>query len=151
MRVVDEHIRQAMEAGDFDNLPGAGKPLKLDENPFTDPEWRLAYRTLQNSGFSLPWIETRREIERELHEARRALRRSVAWRDRRQELDLPVEIVQDEWTRALAAFKEKIEKLNKRILDYNLEAPSGWFQMRTINIERELELTTTSPSDTLSV
>lgn len=27
---VDRQIREAMERGEFDNLPGAGKPLELD-------------------------------------------------------------------------------------------------------------------------
>src|SRR4051812_14377916 len=36
---VDLQVRQAMERGDFDDLPGAGKPLKLDETH--DPNWWL--------------------------------------------------------------------------------------------------------------
>lgn len=37
---VDLQIRQAMERGDFDNLPGAGKPIEgLGET--YDPEWWL--------------------------------------------------------------------------------------------------------------
>jgi hypothetical protein len=34
---VDLQVRRAMERGDFDNLPGAGKPLKLPETH--DPDW----------------------------------------------------------------------------------------------------------------
>lgn len=34
---VDRQIREAQERGDFDNLPGAGKPLDLG-NP-QDPDW----------------------------------------------------------------------------------------------------------------
>jgi hypothetical protein len=36
---VDLQVRQAMERGDFDDLPGAGKPLKLGETH--DPDWWL--------------------------------------------------------------------------------------------------------------
>ncbi len=32
-RIVEEKIRAAMEAGAFNNLPGKGKPLNLEENP----------------------------------------------------------------------------------------------------------------------
>jgi len=32
---IDRQIREAMERGAFDNLPGAGKPLHLDP----DPDW----------------------------------------------------------------------------------------------------------------
>ena len=34
---VDKQIREAIERGEFDNLPGAGKPLKLKN--LDDPEW----------------------------------------------------------------------------------------------------------------
>ena len=36
---VDFQVRKAMERGEFDDLPGAGKPLKLDETH--DPNWWL--------------------------------------------------------------------------------------------------------------
>ncbi|MGZ4436850.1 MAG: DnaJ family domain-containing protein [Nocardioidaceae bacterium] len=34
---VDLQVRKAMERGEFDNLPGAGKPLKLPDRH--DPDW----------------------------------------------------------------------------------------------------------------
>ena len=35
---VDLQLRQAMERGDFDDLPGAGKPIE-DLGPTHDPDW----------------------------------------------------------------------------------------------------------------
>lgn len=35
---VDQAIRQAQRRGDFDNLPGAGKPLTSLDRP-DDPDW----------------------------------------------------------------------------------------------------------------
>ncbi len=35
---VDEQIRRAQERGDFDNLPGAGKPIEGLDKPY-DPNW----------------------------------------------------------------------------------------------------------------
>ncbi len=37
---VEHSIRQAQRRGDFDNLPGAGKPLAALEHP-NDPDWWL--------------------------------------------------------------------------------------------------------------
>lgn len=74
---IEEHIRQAMQAGKFDDLPGKGKPLRMEENPHEDEAWRLAYHLLREGGFSLPWIETIKEIETDIEKARTALRR--AW------------------------------------------------------------------------
>ena len=58
---VDRAIRQAQERGDFDNLPGHGKPLVLDDDPYAG-EWRTAFRALKNAGMAPPWIEANREI-----------------------------------------------------------------------------------------
>lgn len=37
-KVAEQQIREAMEAGEFDNLPGAGKPIPDDNRPY-DPGW----------------------------------------------------------------------------------------------------------------
>ena len=36
--VVERQIREAMERGEFSDLPGAGAPLE-DASPFVDPDW----------------------------------------------------------------------------------------------------------------
>lgn len=60
--VVEERIQEAVRRGDFDHLPGAGRPLDLDEPPLVPPELRVAYRMLKNAGFVPPEILERREI-----------------------------------------------------------------------------------------
>jgi hypothetical protein len=49
--LIEEHIRQATKRGDFDNLPGAGKPLDLGEDAHLPAELRMAYRVLKNAGY----------------------------------------------------------------------------------------------------
>lgn len=52
---VDKAIREAQERGDFDNLPGAGKPLDLRD--VNDPDWwikRYAARENLDLGGALP-------------------------------------------------------------------------------------------------
>ncbi|UCF26898.1 MAG: DUF1992 domain-containing protein, partial [Chloroflexota bacterium] len=67
---IEEIIRRAIEEGEFDDLPGKGKPLQLDQNPHQDPEWRAAHNMLKSGGFSLPWIESLGEIEVQMQDAR---------------------------------------------------------------------------------
>jgi hypothetical protein len=58
---VDMQVRRAMARGDFDNLPGAGKPLKLPDHH--DPDWwvkRLIERE-KLTGIAPPAIGLRRE------------------------------------------------------------------------------------------
>ena len=150
MSSLDELIRRAIEEGKFSNLPGEGKPLRLDDNPFEDPDWRLAYHVLRSSGFSLPWIERRNAIESELQAARAALHRAYVWRQVSIARDGSSAEVDAGWVRAVDAFRASLTELNKKILAYNLEAPSDRFQLRLLNADRELELTTFIPSDTLN-
>jgi hypothetical protein len=60
-RLVDLQVRRAMERGEFDDLPGAGKPLELPETH--DPDWwvkRLIERE-QITGVAPPAIGLRKE------------------------------------------------------------------------------------------
>ena len=41
--VAERKIKDAMEAGEFDNLPGKGEPLDLDKNPFENIAQRIAH------------------------------------------------------------------------------------------------------------
>jgi hypothetical protein len=42
-------IEQARREGAFDNLPGRGKPLELDDDTGIHPEMRMANRILRNA------------------------------------------------------------------------------------------------------
>jgi hypothetical protein len=61
-RLADAHIQAAVERGEFDHLPGAGKPLDLDDDRGVPADLRAGYRLLKNAGFVPPEIEARREI-----------------------------------------------------------------------------------------
>jgi hypothetical protein len=141
MTGIEEHIRRAIEQGEFDNLPGEGKPLTLDDNPYEDPEWRMAYRLLRESGYSLPWIESRKEISDRLNSARSGLKRAWEWRRRNLTGSQPDGLVDEQWQRAVQAFYEKIEQINQQISTYNLAAPSSRFQLMMLDADRELEKT----------
>jgi DnaJ family protein C protein 28 len=136
---LDEIIQRAMAEGQFDNLPGKGKPLKLDGNPHEDAEWRTAHRILKNAGFTLPWIETLREIEADLESARMGLSHTWAWRIDSLAAAQDPDWRESEWLQAIETFQEKISALNKRILIYNLQVPSDRFQRLKINADTEIQ------------
>jgi hypothetical protein len=52
--LVESKIAEAIARGEFDNLPGAGKPLDLDDDPLVPEELRVAHRILRNAGFVPP-------------------------------------------------------------------------------------------------
>ncbi|MDR2725170.1 MAG: DUF1992 domain-containing protein [Candidatus Adiutrix sp.] len=49
--IAERRISEAMSEGLFDNLPGRGQPLELEDLSHLAPEMRLAYIVLKNSGF----------------------------------------------------------------------------------------------------
>ena len=50
--LAERKIEEAIARGEFDDLPGAGRPLDLDdEDPLWPEEVRMARRILKNSGF----------------------------------------------------------------------------------------------------
>jgi len=131
--LVERKIREAMEQGEFDDLPGKGQPVDTSENPFEDPEMRMAHRLLRNAGFAPAWIEERKDIDAELESARTLLAR--ASRIYRQ--TMPVSDVA--WQHRLGEFRTKVAELNKRIQVHNLQVPSAVLQRRQIDGEREIE------------
>ena len=49
--LTERRIQEAISRGDFKNLPGAGKPLKIESLYFLPRKLRAAYIVLKNSGY----------------------------------------------------------------------------------------------------
>lgn len=62
-KIVETRILNAHKNGEFDNLEGSGKPLKLDDGRCVSEELRLAYKILKNADFLPPEIELKKEIK----------------------------------------------------------------------------------------
>ncbi|CAK7343290.1 unnamed protein product [Dovyalis caffra] len=77
INVVEQRIWHSMEEGQFENLPGKGKPLNLNTNPHTDPAEDTLYRILTKNGCAPEWVELNKEIRCQISEWRLALKK--AW------------------------------------------------------------------------
>ena len=62
--IAERRIAEAIARGEFDRLPGAGKPLALDDDSLVPEEVRVAYRILKNAGFVPEEAEQFAEIGR---------------------------------------------------------------------------------------
>ena len=49
--VAEQRIKESMERGEFEGLPGQGKPLDLDEDANVPEELRMAWKLLKNGGY----------------------------------------------------------------------------------------------------
>ncbi|MGD8372379.1 MAG: DUF1992 domain-containing protein [Syntrophobacterales bacterium] len=61
-RIAEERIREAIQRGEFENLPGRGKPLKLEDDQHIPEDLRLAYKVLKNANCLPPELELKKEI-----------------------------------------------------------------------------------------
>ena len=60
---IDEKIEEAIARGEFDNLPGKGKPLDLDAYFATPEHLRMAYSILKSADIIPEEMKLLREIE----------------------------------------------------------------------------------------
>jgi hypothetical protein len=61
-KIAERKIHEAIEKGELENLPNAGMPIKMDDDPNIPQELRIAYRILKNAGYLPPELELRNEI-----------------------------------------------------------------------------------------
>jgi len=117
--IAERKIREAIEAGQFDNLPSKGKPIDLDIDP--DPTFWMAHHLLRVNGFAPSWIEESKDIDAAIHrfhaDLRNAQRRPAA----------------------IDEFRKRAAELNRRILTYNLKSPSVQLHKWPLDIEAEIQ------------
>ena len=61
-KLVEQKIREAQRAGEFDRLEGAGRPINLDAYFSTPEELRASYAVLKNAGVLPEEAQLRREM-----------------------------------------------------------------------------------------
>lgn len=59
---IEQRIREAIERGEFDDLPGSGKPLDLTAYFNTPEDLRMAYSLLRSNNFVPEEVDLMNEI-----------------------------------------------------------------------------------------
>ena len=126
---IDEQIQQAQARGDFDNLPGTGKPLNLDENPFTGDK-TLAYSLLKQNGYAPPEVELAKEIRTHFEKAQQKIEKLRQQRKSLFARRIPPfasekRAFNDAVEKATFQYDQLLRELNRKILNLNLITPSS--------------------------
>jgi DnaJ-like protein len=87
-RIAEQRILEAQRAGTFDNLPGKGKPLKLEDMSWVPEDLRLGYHVLKNAHVLPPEVELLKDVHTlqdllkhvEDEGERLALAKSIQWK-----------------------------------------------------------------------
>ena len=140
---VSKQIQEAMERGDFNDLPGQGKPQRRDDNPYIPPAIRTVNQMLKDNGFAPRWIEVDKEIRAETENAEKLIE-NLKGRRSRLETQLRAQplkrdkirsVFELERTRALEMYTVQLQQLNQKIQQWNLMMPLRDKQHPLYNLE----------------
>ena len=125
---------------DWSTLPGKGKPLNLDRNPYLDESDELTHGLLKNAGYTLPWIEDGKKIDADVAAARAKLAQAHAsyLEARDAEICAGHQWIEGVWLAAVREFRQQAETINRAIRDFNLKAPSMHLHKFVLRIDEEL-------------
>ena len=121
-RLVNDLILESMSRGEFNNLPGAGKPLpQLREppNPVLDRTTERLNQILVNTGFAPRWVTLNKDISTEVEHFKRRIRTS--WN---QVGPFPMSLCNTkQWEVFLSECKVELAQINKMVDKLNLIVP----------------------------
>ncbi len=127
--IAERKIQEAIDEGVFDNLPGKGQPLNLEEDAHIPAHLRIAARVLKNADVAPEWIQIDQGIRRAKEECARTwsqLEQEYPRRKSRAEAAREERAMRHfaEWhARTRARFLKAIKQVNSDILTFNIVAP----------------------------
>ncbi len=122
MSLIDEQIKDAMQKGQFADLPGTGKPLKLDNDAHTPENMRMAHKLMRDNAITPEWMTHGKELDETRDKLLADMRKAHG--------------------RASDPLRERAKKLNSQILSYNLKVPRGVVHKPHFVFEAELKKAT---------
>ncbi|XP_053987694.1 dnaJ homolog subfamily C member 28 [Hylaeus volcanicus] len=148
-RLVEDLIQEAMNKGEFKNLPGMGKPLKentITRNPYVDFVTYKLNEVLIENGFTPEWIQLSKEIREETENLRKQLKQA-----RNEVGPLPLSCADEaSWKNIVQDFRSTTKRVNNKIDKYNLLVPILQKQMFHIKLEDLAEQALSTPPEKIN-
>lgn len=143
--LIDRLLQEARDSGKFDNLPGQGKPIHIEDDSHTPPDLRLAHKILKDNDLVPEWIMHGKDIDAmhkrlvdNMRKGMRAYRGALADAERSGDAARQQQ-AEATWQRACETFQRAADKINSEILSYNLKVPQGIPHKFRFNLEYELK------------
>lgn len=137
-KAIESQIQEAIAAGAFENLPGAGKPQEYSLAEQLAGENWLGFKMLQNGGMVPLWLDAGRDIEKDLERLQKidedhahlcsSASLSNDWDAYRTSID-----------RARTRYEELARQIRKKQEKFNHDAPGFRSQRPTIWVEYHLD------------
>lgn len=119
--IADRRIKDAMDAGEFDDLDGKGQPLRIEDDPLTPPEVRAAHRLLKNANALPQWLQMEKDIVAEKKSFAPYVERGIRAVGTGKNAPSKERIA----ARLRVEVKERVDTINTLILKYNEIAPAS--------------------------
>ena len=121
-RLVNDLILESMSRGEFNDLPGTGKPLsqlKEPPNPVLDRTTERLNQILVNTGFAPQWVTLGKDINTQVNQLRKKI--CMKWK---QLGPLPMDLYNTKkWNEFLAECECDLVLVNKMVDKFNLIVP----------------------------
>ena len=119
--------------------PATGKPLNLDENPFSGDK-ALAYSLLKQNGYAPPEVELAKEIRTRFEKAQEKLEKLRQQRKSLCTSRIPPfasekRAFQDAVEKTATQYDQLLRELNRKILNLNLITPAA-MHMQMFEVEK---------------
>jgi len=112
--IAERRILEAMRQGAFDDLPGRGQPLKIEDVSGVPEELRMGYKILKNAGCLPPELQLQQELVslRELLDRCSDAEERKVLKKRLTEKQLHYQVLSERNRRnpAFAAYRDKLEE-----------------------------------------
>ncbi len=136
---ISNRIEEAMREGAFDNLPGKGKPLKLNENPNEPSDMAMANSILKNNDATPIWIGDRKKLLEDIEAFRGDMTQRWGWmQEDWSAANGDRERLSRRWNEQISTWRTQIAKLNSRILNLNLILPIWRLELLRLHLAEEL-------------
>jgi len=128
--LIDQIVRESIGDGNVSHLPGAGKPLDLDDDLYTPQNMRVTFKIMKDHDIAPDWMMTGKALE----QTEEKLLKQIAIRANRYQRQYAQALrkgsileeiqIEDSWKAYRVEFSERIERYNKEVLTYNLSVPN---------------------------
>ncbi|MCA0352943.1 MAG: DUF1992 domain-containing protein [Chloroflexi bacterium] len=127
--IAEQRIQAAMEDGMFDNLPGEGQPIDLNDDMYIPAEMRMAFRVMKGSQQGSPWGALQ-------HDYNNHINRYQIWLRNNRETWAVTSV--NEQARLRQELQVWVRDLNTIIHQLNAIVPNDSLRVGLVVYEREL-------------
>ena len=131
--IAREKIEEKLRSGEWDNLPGKGKPLQLEDDSDVPEHLRLANKVLRDANVTPPWIDELRELDEHRLQV-------LALRERAFAKARDIRSRNEEISPLLQQWQDAMLKFNKQVTAFEIKAPRGAERPQMFRVRDELQV-----------